>query len=68
MVRSGRAGARSDRASGLKENAVQINIANDLPTISVDARLIQQALGALLSNAVVHGSERSADRSERGAR
>jgi len=41
--------------SGLKENAVRINFANDLPMISVDARLIQQALSALLSNAVVHG-------------
>ena len=41
--------------SGLKENAVRISFANNLPMISVDARLIQQALSALLSNAVVHG-------------
>jgi two-component system sensor histidine kinase KdpD len=42
-------------AAGLKDNAVRINIAKDLPTISVDSRLIQQALGSLLSNAVAHG-------------
>src|SRR4029077_10921418 len=41
--------------SGLKENAVRISVADNLPMISVDARLIQQALSALLSNAVVHG-------------
>jgi two-component system, OmpR family, sensor histidine kinase KdpD len=41
--------------SGLKENAVRIRVADNLPMISVDARLIQQALSALLSNAVVHG-------------
>ena len=40
--------------SGLKESAVRINIAKNLPTISVDAHLIQQALGALLSNAAGH--------------
>jgi two-component system, OmpR family, sensor histidine kinase KdpD len=37
--------------SGLKESAFRVNIAKNLPTISVDAHLIQQALGALLSNA-----------------
>jgi two-component system sensor histidine kinase KdpD len=42
-------------ASGLKDSAVRLNIAKDLPTISVDSRLIQQALGSLLSNAVAHG-------------
>jgi two-component system, OmpR family, sensor histidine kinase KdpD len=42
-------------ASGLKASALRINIAKDLPTVSVDARLIQQALGALLSNAAAHG-------------
>jgi two-component system sensor histidine kinase KdpD len=41
--------------SGLKENAVRISVADNLPMISVDTRLIQQALSALLSNAVVHG-------------
>jgi len=43
-------------ASGLNDSAVQINIAKNLPAISVDGRLIQQALGALLSNAAVHGN------------
>jgi two-component system, OmpR family, sensor histidine kinase KdpD len=42
-------------SSGLSENAVRLNIDNDLPAISVDARLIQQALNALLSNAAAHG-------------
>jgi two-component system sensor histidine kinase KdpD len=42
-------------ASGLDERAVRINIDSELPAISVDARLIQQALTALLSNAVAHG-------------
>jgi two-component system sensor histidine kinase KdpD len=40
--------------SGLKEDSVKISIAKDLPTVSVDAHLIHQALGALLSNAAVH--------------
>ena len=39
-------------AAGLNDNDVRINIAKNLPTISYDFRLIQQALGALLSNAV----------------
>ena len=42
-------------ASGLKEAEVRINIAKNLPAISVDSRLIQQALGSLISNAVAHG-------------
>ena len=42
-------------AAGLNDNAVRINVAKNLPTIFVDSRLIQQALGALLSNAVGHG-------------
>jgi two-component system sensor histidine kinase KdpD len=41
--------------SGLSDNAVRINIENDLPAISVDVRLIQQALNVLLSNAAAHG-------------
>jgi two-component system, OmpR family, sensor histidine kinase KdpD len=41
--------------SGLNENAIQLNIARELPPISVDSRLIEQALGALLSNAAAHG-------------
>jgi two-component system sensor histidine kinase KdpD len=42
-------------SSGLSDNAVRINIADDLPAVSVDARLIQQALNVLLSNAAAHG-------------
>jgi two-component system sensor histidine kinase KdpD len=42
-------------SSGLNDTAVRINIGRDLPAISVDARLIQQALNALLSNAAAHG-------------
>ena len=42
-------------ASGLKESDVRVNIAKDLPAISVDAGLIQQALDALLSNAMIYG-------------
>jgi two-component system sensor histidine kinase KdpD len=42
-------------ASELSDNAVRINITKNLPAISVDSRLIQQALGSLLSNAVAHG-------------
>src|ERR1700704_270418 len=41
-------------SSGLNDSAVRINIDNGLPAISVDARLIQQALNALLSNAAAH--------------
>ena len=40
--------------SGLKENAVKLSVAKSLPTVWVDAHLIQQALGALLSNAAAH--------------
>ncbi|HEY7001664.1 MAG TPA: sensor histidine kinase KdpD [Candidatus Udaeobacter sp.] len=42
-------------SSGLADKAVRIHFDNDLPAVSVDARLIQQALNALLSNAAVHG-------------
>ena len=42
--------------SGLKNEALKINIAKDLPMISVDARLIEQALITLLSNAAAHGT------------
>ncbi|MGH9613941.1 MAG: DUF4118 domain-containing protein, partial [Bryobacteraceae bacterium] len=44
--------------SGMKESDVQINIAKDLPAISVDSGLIQQALGALLSNAAIYGKSK----------
>jgi two-component system, OmpR family, sensor histidine kinase KdpD len=42
-------------ASGLKEGEVQINIAKNLPAVSLDSGLIQQALNALLSNAMIYG-------------
>jgi len=41
--------------AGLKEQYVKVTIAKNLPMISVDAHLIEQALGALLSNAAAHG-------------
>jgi len=41
--------------AGLKESAVRISVAKTLPTVFVDAHLIEQALGALLSNASAHG-------------
>ncbi|MGH8101261.1 MAG: DUF4118 domain-containing protein [Chthoniobacterales bacterium] len=45
-------------ASGLKDGDVQINISENLPAISVDSGLIQQALGALLSNARIYGKSK----------
>ena len=48
-------------ASGLKEGDVQINIAKNLPAVSVDSGLIQQALNALLSNADELWQKRSTD-------
>ena len=45
--------------AGLKETAVKTNIDKSLPAISVDARLIEQALIALLSNAAAHGASNS---------
>jgi two-component system, OmpR family, sensor histidine kinase KdpD len=41
--------------AGLNDGEVKLNIAQKLPTISVDAHLIEQALAALLSNAAAHG-------------
>jgi two-component system sensor histidine kinase KdpD len=41
--------------AGLKKQSVKITIAKNLPAIFVDAHLIEQALGALLSNAAAHG-------------
>jgi two-component system, OmpR family, sensor histidine kinase KdpD len=41
--------------AGLKEQAVKISVAKDLPVVFVDAHLIEQALAALLSNASAHG-------------
>src|SRR4029077_15000662 len=42
--------------AGLTEQEGKIGIAETLPAISVDVHLIEQALGALLSNAAVHGT------------
>jgi two-component system sensor histidine kinase KdpD len=42
--------------AGLKERSVKVVVAKDLPMIFVDAHLIEQALGALLSNAAAHGT------------
>jgi two-component system sensor histidine kinase KdpD len=44
--------------SGLTEDSIRISIANDLPTVFVDAPLIQQALVALLSNAAAHAKSK----------
>jgi len=38
----------------LSDGAVKISMSKDLPMISVDARLVEQALVTLLSNAVAH--------------
>jgi two-component system sensor histidine kinase KdpD len=43
--------------AGLKEGSVKITAAKNLPMISVDARLIAQALLTLLSNAAAYGSD-----------
>ncbi len=42
----------------LKEKAFTVNIAPDLPAISVDARLIEQALICVLANASLHGASK----------
>jgi two-component system, OmpR family, sensor histidine kinase KdpD len=42
--------------AGLKETALKTYIDENLPAISVDADLIEQALTALLLNAVTHGA------------
>src|SRR5262245_27086568 len=42
-------------ASGVQESDVRIIIAKNLPAVSVDSGLIQQALNALLSNAMSYG-------------
>jgi two-component system, OmpR family, sensor histidine kinase KdpD len=41
--------------AGLKEQAVKMSVAKDLPVVFVDAHLIEQALAALFSNAAAHG-------------
>jgi two-component system sensor histidine kinase KdpD len=42
--------------AGLNEESLKITIAEDLPMVSVDAHLVEQALSALLSNAAAHGT------------
>jgi two-component system sensor histidine kinase KdpD len=42
--------------AGLMKQPIKITIAENLPMIFVDAHLIEQALGALLSNAAAHGT------------
>jgi two-component system sensor histidine kinase KdpD len=44
--------------AGLKEEAMKITIARELPAISVDACLIEQALIAVLANAALHGASK----------
>src|ERR1700694_2850188 len=41
---------------GLKKQSVKVIVAKNLPMVFVDAHLIEQALGALLSNAAAHGT------------
>jgi two-component system, OmpR family, sensor histidine kinase KdpD len=42
--------------AGVKQSAVRLSIEPNLPAISVDAHLIEQALIALVSNALLHGA------------
>ncbi len=42
-------------ASGFKEKDIRVKIAQNLPAVSVDSGLIQQALNALFSNAMIYG-------------
>ena len=44
------------RQTRLKEKAFKLNVAPGLPPISVDARLIEQALVSVLANAAQHGA------------
>jgi two-component system sensor histidine kinase KdpD len=44
--------------TGLKGKAVRITIPADLPPIFVDARLIEQAMIAVLANATLHGASK----------
>ena len=41
---------------GLKKQSVKVIVAKNLPMVFVDAHLVEQALGALLSNAAAHGT------------
>ncbi len=42
----------------LKEKAIKVNVASNLPPISVDACLIEQALISVLANAALHGASK----------
>jgi two-component system sensor histidine kinase KdpD len=42
----------------LKEKAIKVNVAANLPPISVDACLIEQALISVLANAALHGASK----------
>ena len=44
------------KRAGIKEDSLRISVDKNLPAISVDAHLIEQALIALISNAVLHGA------------
>ena len=44
--------------SRLREKVLKVNIASGLPPISVDARLIEQALISILANAGLHGASK----------
>ena len=56
---------RSNRARRTEEQAFEVNVANDLPPISVDARLIEQALDCAAVERRRCTEQRSADRNER---
>jgi two-component system, OmpR family, sensor histidine kinase KdpD len=42
----------------LKETAIKVNVVPDLAAISVDSRLIEQALISILANAALHGASK----------
>ena len=42
----------------LKEKVIKLNVAPDLPAVSVDARLLEQALISVLANAALHGASK----------
>jgi two-component system sensor histidine kinase KdpD len=42
----------------LDEKVIKVNIAPDLPAISVDSRLVEQALISILANAAQHGASK----------
>lgn len=46
------------RQARLKEKSIKVSVAPDLPVISVDGRLIEQALISILANAALHGASK----------